>query len=218
MQAETLADRVSRIRWWHRIDLGSGIITPGLDDSFRKLTIMHLPESLLAKTVLDVGAWDGFFSFEAERRGAVRVVAADLYNWRHPRFGKQGFQLAKTVLQSNVEELDADILELSTDQIGKFDVVLFMGVLYHLRHPLLGLERVRSLTKELLILESHTDLQDLVRPAMVFYPGSELNNDGTNWWGPNLALIRAMLQDVGFRKLVEYPHFERNRTVIHAFP
>jgi tRNA (mo5U34)-methyltransferase len=79
-----------------------------------------------------------------------------------------------------------------------FDVVLFLGVLYHLRHPLLALERVASVTRELMIVETVVDLVGFRRPAMVFYPDRELNNDPTNWWGPNAAAVEAMIRSVGF--------------------
>ena len=72
-----MENTMRNIKWWHRIDLGDGRITPGRDATQEKLETLHLPNSLSGKTVLDIGAWDGFFSFEAERRGAVRVLATD---------------------------------------------------------------------------------------------------------------------------------------------
>jgi tRNA (mo5U34)-methyltransferase len=74
-------------------------------------------------------------------------------------------------------------------------------VLYHLRHPLLALERVRSVSKKLLIMETHIDLPHTQRPAMAFYPGSEANNDPTNWWGPNEACCVEMLKNAGFQNV-----------------
>jgi hypothetical protein len=67
--------------------------------------------------------------------------------------------------------------------------MLFAGVLYHLRHPLFELERVAKLVSSELIVEMHLDAMDYDRPAMVFYPGAELNSDDTNWWGPNRACV-----------------------------
>jgi tRNA (mo5U34)-methyltransferase len=147
--------------------------------------------------VLDVGSWDGFYAFEAERRGASRVLATDSFAWRT---AKAGFELARRVLDSHVEDMDIDVLELSPDRVGTFDVVLFLGVLYHMRHPLLALERVASVTGDHLVLETHVDLLDLPRPAMAFYPGTELNGDETNWCGPNPPMVLAMLNTVGFSK------------------
>ena len=89
-------------------------------------------------------------------------------------------------------------MDLSPERVGQFDVVFFLGVLYHLRHPLLALERIASVTRKLLILETVVDMVGIGRPAMAFYPGRELNNDPTNWWAPNLPALHGMLRDVGF--------------------
>ena len=75
-------------------------------------------------------------------------------------------------------------MDISAERLGTFDVVLFLGVLYHLRHPLLALERVFSVTKDLLILETHVDMLSTRRSALAFYPGRELEGDMSNWWGP----------------------------------
>ncbi len=191
--------RLDDVRWYHTIDLGQGRTTAGVDDSPYRLSRLDLPASFRGQTVLDIGAWDGFFSFEAERRGAARVVASDWYSWHGPGWGtKRGFELARTVLGSRVEDVDIDVMDLSADRVGTFDVVFFLGVLYHLPHPLLALERVASVTRRLLILETVVDLIGLGRPAMAFYPERQLNNDPTNWWGPNPEGVHAMLRAVGF--------------------
>ena len=92
-------------------------------------------------------------------------------------------------------------MDLSPERVGQFDVVFFLGVLYHLRHPLLALERIASVTRKLLILETVVDLVGIDRPAMAFYPGRELNSDPTNWWAPNLPALHGMLRDVGFAEV-----------------
>lgn len=78
--------------------------------------------------------------------------------------------------------------------------MLFLDVLYHMRHPLLALERVASVTGRQLILEGHVDMLEHERPA-AFYPDAELNNDPSNWWGLNVAAVEAMLRDVDFREV-----------------
>src|SRR5215831_10985883 len=82
MDIELLRKEVSALHWFHRIDLGNGIITPGQDiDGETKIEFNKIPTDLRGKTVLDIGAWDGLFSFEAERRGAARVLATDSFCW-----------------------------------------------------------------------------------------------------------------------------------------
>ena len=197
-----LRSQADALRWYHTIDLGQGVVTRGVDDTPLRLGRIDFPRSLDGRTVLDIGAWDGFFSFEAERRGASRVVAADHYSWDGGGWGsKAGFDLARTTLGSRVEDVDLDVMDLSPARIGTFDVVLFLGVLYHLPHPLLALERVASVTRDLLILETVVDMVGLRRPAAAFYPDRELNGDPTNWWGPNHAAVVGMLRSVGFDRV-----------------
>ena len=113
MPGNDLQTRVAAIRWYHTIDLGVGVTTNGVDDSPQRLARVQLPASLEGLSVLDIGAWDGFFSFECERRGASRVVAADYYSWHGSGWGtKAGFTLAREVLGSGVEDIDIDVMEL----------------------------------------------------------------------------------------------------------
>jgi len=216
-----LRDEVEKITWWHSIDLGIGIITPGHVPHSTLLRYIPLPASLHGKTVLDVGAWDGFYSFEAERRGASRVLATDSIAWSdeiaegwteqfesgrisQPWLGKPkaGFELARRALNSRVEDMNIDVMDLNPDKVGTFDVVLFLGVLYHMRHPILALERAASVTKTCLVMETAMDMVWHRRPALAFYPGSELGDGASNWFGPNPAAVKGMLKTVGFRKVV----------------
>lgn len=200
--ASDLREQMRAIKWFHSIELAPGITTPGLDDTADRLDILRLPADLSGLSVLDVGAWDGFFSFEAERRGAARVVAADSFAWGAESWSsKDGFELAHRARRSRVESVEIDVMDLAPEAIGTFDVVLFLGVLYHLRHPLLALERVASVTEGTLILETHVDLTWTRRPAMAFYPTGELHRDPTNWWGPNPEAVVAMLRTVGFDRV-----------------
>jgi tRNA (mo5U34)-methyltransferase len=205
MQRDELQGQVDALRWYHTIDLGHGVVTQGVDNSPERLARARLPASLAGRSVLDIGAWDGFFSFEAERRNAARVVAADHYAWHGTGWGtgrgKAGFELARTALGSRVEDVDIDVMDLSPERVGSFDVVLFLGVLYHLPDPLLALRRVASVTSGLLILETVVDMVGVRRPAAAFYPGRELNGDPTNWWGPNQAAVEGMLRSVGFARV-----------------
>ena len=203
LEANELRARAERIRWHHSMDLGHGVVTQGQDNSPRKLKRLKLPESLAGKSVLDIGAWDGFFSFEAERRGAKRVLATDSFVWRGEVdwADKRGFDLAKQALGSKVEEMEIDVLDLSPSTVGTFDVVLLLGVLYHMRHPLLALERVASVTHDMLVIETVVDMLSTRRPAIAYYADDELALDKTNWCGPNPAALIAMLKTVGFRRI-----------------
>ncbi len=208
MERDELRETVAQTTWWHRIDLGDGIITPGVDNTPYKLKQLGIPDSLHGMTVLDIGASDGFFSFEAERRGASRVLATDV--WTGQCWGmqaKRGFDLARSALDSKVEDMEIEVLDISPEKVGVFDMVLFLGVLYHMPHPLLALERVFSVTGEQLILETHIERVGGSRPAMVFYQGSELNRDPTNWWGPTPSAVEAMLSSVGFRKVIKFKEY-----------
>jgi tRNA (mo5U34)-methyltransferase len=248
MHRDELQARADGIRWWHSIDLGHGIVTRGVDAAqAERLSRLHLPSSLSGRSVLDIGAWDGFFSFEAERRGAARVVAADYYAWHGTGWGtgqgKAGFQLAREALGSRVEDVDVDVMDLSPERAGgTFDVVFFLGVLYHLPNPMLALERVASVARDFLVLETVVDMVGFGRPAAAFYPGRELNGDPTNWWGPNEAAVHGMLKAVGFTRVETVtptrsapyraaravyhalkgknqlgPAFRQDRAVFHAF-
>jgi len=217
---ELLARLVAGRSWFHTIDLGGGVITPGVDDSWSKLQLIRLPESFAGKTVLDVGAFDGYFSFEAERRGAARVVAADEFCWSRPgdpMTDGQGFDIAHWARQSRVEKRRIPVEDISPETVGVFDYVLFLGVLYHSPDPLRYLRNVRSVCREQLILETHVDALEQERPMMVFYPGTSLNGDASNHWGPNRQCVVEMLKEVGFRR-VELVSHAGSRMAFHAFP
>ena len=202
MVADPLREEVERIRWFHTMRLRDDLVTAGLEpDTPRKLDWIKLPADLSGKTVLDVGTWDGFFAFEAERRGASRVVATDDHAWSSPGWGDAGFRCARRALGSRLEAHDVDVLDHDPERLGTFDVVLFLGVLYHMRHPLLALERVAAMTRELLVLETHVESFGVRRPLAAFYPGAELDGDDSNWWGPNASAVEALLRAAGFARV-----------------
>jgi tRNA (mo5U34)-methyltransferase len=227
MNAEELRRRADAVSWWHGgMNLGQGVVTHGrVTPSQSLLPLLDLPD-VTGKSVLDIGAWDGYMSWECERRGAAKVVAVDSFEWdletskwavpNGNGTGRAGFDLCHEVYNSKVIPVVCEVIDLAPEQVGgTFDVVLFLGVLYHLRHPLLALERVASVVGDLLIVETHTAMNDTTTPAMRFYPGSELNNDKTNWWGPNVACVSSMLHDVGFTEVTHVSQ-RHDRAVFHA--
>ena len=219
-EQQALRERVNALRWFHQIDFGDGIVSPGVTaiGQLRKQADIYFGDNLGGKSVLDIGCWDGYYSIEAVRRGAGRVLATDHFAWSEQCWGmRESFELARKHLAPAIEVTDVDVADLTVERVGTFDIVLFSGVLYHMRHPLLMLERVAPLAKEKLILETHLDARWQIRPAMIFYPGRELGNDPTNWWGPNKACVEAMLRDVGFPEVryTRHPAI-RSRGIFHA--
>ena len=201
-EPDELRAAVEQLNWYHRMELPGGVITPGVSETTRALPRLRLPERLDGLTVLDIGAWDGFYSFEAKRRGAARVLATDSYSWAGEGWGtKEGFLLARDALGVDVEDLDVDVMDLSAARVGRFDIVLLLGVLYHLRDPVTALERAAEVTAGRLILETETSLAWYRWPAAAIYPGRDLNDDDTNWWALNPAALRGLLLRVGFRRV-----------------
>ncbi len=192
------------------------MITPGFTQpKVHKIRSSAIPRNLKGRTVLDIGAWDGYYSFECEKRGA-KVTVID--NNQHLK-GHKGFYTAKKILNSKVKFYQMDLFDLPKLR-EKFDIVLFFGVLYHLKYPLKALETISAKTKKLLILESHYIKTNTKEPVMRFYPGEELSNDSTNWWGPNKRCIIDMLKVVGFKKVEIYKTYlnkkERGRMIAKA--
>ena len=166
----------------------------------RRLRLLRIPDDLTGWTVLDVGAWHGFFSFECERRGAERVLAVDRYAW--DRFGADEFLAARERLGSSVEQRRVDVHDLDPAEVGRFDLVLLLGVFYHLRNPLQALERLRAVTKRLLICETHVLLPFVHErwPLVPFFPGDEQARQARCEMCamPTLAALTQMLEAAGF--------------------
>lgn len=225
MNTDELRRRVSQHVWFHSIDLGDGIVTPG-----KKKPEFHAAEAkaifdpidVKGRTLMDVGAWNGFYTVEAKRRGAADVLAVDEITWNHPDYrAKETFDLVMSHLGLNVQTRAMDAHNLSEKEVGRWDVVLCLGVFYHLVDPILVVQRLAEITNEVLVLETWLDAQDIDRPAMIFYPGTELIGDPTNWWGPNRACVEALLRMAGFTRIIfshhPMPSEAAHRGIFHAF-
>ncbi len=205
--------------WFHNMWLG-GVRTAPEHFLFDYPNVKYqqfretIPADLSGKTVLDIGCNAGFYSMEMKRRGAARVLGID----SDERY------LAQARFAASVENLAIDYLRLSVWEIAslgeKFDLVLFMGVLYHLRHPLLALDLIREhVVKDLFLFQSlqrgsprvlvpepdypfdaRAVFDDPDYPKMHFVEQSYCG-DATNWWLPNRACTEAMLRSAGFRIL-----------------
>src|ERR1700689_43994 len=130
-----LQSRVAALPWHHSIDLGGGIVTSGNKSAALcndEAALIFDRVDLKGRSVLDIGAWNGFFSFEAKRRGASRVLATDSYCWSHPHIrGRETFDIARSDLDVYGEPREIDASDISAETVGEFDAVLYLGVFYH---------------------------------------------------------------------------------------
>lgn len=222
-----ISTKVSEVPFWgHSIPLPYGIVTPGrVMDNLKTFKKLQLPDDLKDKRVLDIGAWDGFYSFECEKRGA-KVLALDNFKRMEKPDEKQyaslknsGFEVAREILNSNVDFVEMDVCDISPERIGEFDITLFLGVLYHLKDPLAVLEKISSVTKELIVIESACMRTLSTVPLLRYAAGDSFNQDPTNWFIPNAQCIEGMLRDVGFTRveIIYKPPFWKSliRSILH---
>jgi tRNA (mo5U34)-methyltransferase len=218
VEADDLRERIEALGpWFHNINLNGVWTAPDhfLGDypgaKFKRFA-PHLPADLRGKSVLDIGCNAGFYSIEMKRRGAERVLGID----SDERYLAQA-RLASEVLGcDDIEFARVDVYDVGA--IGeKFDLVIFMGVLYHLRHPLLALDLIREhVAKDLMLFQSMQRGSKFVLPLEPDYEFAETgiffesgfpklhfverqySHDWTNWWVPNRACTEAMLRSAGF--------------------
>jgi tRNA (mo5U34)-methyltransferase len=192
-------EELARLGWYHSMELPDGRVIPGfqsLDTLRKRIAQFPVPRDLRGKRALDIGAWDGWFTFELERRGA-RVMAVDSTSIER-------FRIARELLGAQAEYRIDDVCRLSPAKIGYFDIVVFLGVLYHLKHPMLALEKVCELATDIVCVESFVidDGADPgAKPLMEFYETTELCGQFDNWVGPNTACLLAMCRSAGFARV-----------------
>lgn len=185
--AEELATRTDFL-WHQRFELAPGIFSPGANDVGWLLHTAGVPADLTGASVLDIGTTNGGAAFTLERRGAAKVVATDIVGPMH-----FGFEAIRSALGSNVEFWQLSVYELSRVLQETFDYVVFWGVLYHLRHPLLALDNVRAVTAHTAYIETavcDAESPEHTETAMArFYRCDELGADGSNWFAPNVRAL-----------------------------
>jgi SAM-dependent methyltransferase len=195
--ARTLIDQATFV-WHQRFELAPGVLTPGVNDMASLYSLAGLPHDLTGASVLDIGTTNGGGAFEAERRGASRVVAVDILD---PTWF--GFDRLRDFLGSTAEFRRGSVYELSSLLRGeRFDIVLFWGVLYHLRHPLLALDEVRAVADDRVYVETAVSDWELPsdqrrRALARFYRRDELGADPSNWFAPTAALLSDWLLSSG---------------------
>ena len=211
--------------WFHNLDLGGVKTAPNhfLGDypAIKWRQFAHaIPEDLRGKAVLDIGCNAGFYSIEMKRRGADRVVGID--------FDED--YLAQARFAAEISGVDIELRKLSVYDVAElgesFDVVLFMGVFYHLRHPLLALDLIHEhVARDLFIFQSMLRGSNEVEPVddnyqfwergifdrpcfpRMYFIEKRYSGDPTNWWIPNRACVEAMLRNAGF-EIINHPEQE----------
>jgi tRNA (mo5U34)-methyltransferase len=201
--------------WYHTIELAPGRTTAGVFDLRPIVDRMPWPD-VRGKRCLDIGTYDGFLAFELERRGASDVVCTDIADhadWDWPAQARalgaeqlaeiagekgRGFEIARDALGSRVEKVEVNVYDLSPERVGRFDVVVCGSLLLHLRDPVRALEAIRAVCGEWFLSAEQirvglTRLHPR-RPLAVLEGGTDCQ-----WWVPNAAGHRRMLESAGFR-------------------
>jgi tRNA (mo5U34)-methyltransferase len=220
--AAALAADVARTPWYHTIDLGHGVVTPGFFDHRPMLSRYHLPESFAGLRVLDVATYNGFWAFEFERRGAAEVVGTDIENFaaidlapaRRASMSAEeltrptgiGFEIARAALRSNVRREVVDVYDLSPARLGTFDFVMCSDLLLHLTNPIRALQRIRTVTKGCAyIADMYDQYLDRCGPlGLVQYRGGM--NDYV-WWTFSLSGLEQLIRDAGFSRVTRLDTF-----------
>jgi tRNA (mo5U34)-methyltransferase len=210
---ETALALVKARPWHHAFEIIPGVWTEGTYDPHHLWDMLALPSDLRGISLADVGASNGFFSFEARKRGA-RVVALD---FRHK--DNSGFGLVQHINgMSDIDHHQINVLEMTAERFGQFDVVLALGLLYHVADPYRALANCAAVCRDKLYVESYcidSSVEPAIRnqPVMRFIPDSTrfpelvgLANDRSNFWGFTSECLRRMVEDVGFTV---------NRLVLH---
>jgi tRNA (mo5U34)-methyltransferase len=207
--------------WYHSIEVGPGVVTPGAFDLRPIVDRLPWPE-VAGKRCLDVGTYDGFLAFELERRGAAEVVAADIghhehWDWELGQLGLGpeymrlvagpevgiGARVARSLLGSSVQFRQLSVYDLDPEQVGSFDVVVCGSLLLHLRDPLRALAAIASVCRGELMCTNHVELGlTLLSPRRPLF---RLDGTGgqTQWWLCNTAGHRRLLEAAGFELVRE---------------
>jgi tRNA (mo5U34)-methyltransferase len=200
------------ITWYQKWEVFEGIFTPGINPISYICDLMQLPSDLSGRRVLDIGSCNGCMSLECERRGAAEVIGLTPSNgdeWGHHR-------LREVVGATKTHFRVGSVYDLNPDVLGYFDTVLFCGVLYHLRYPMLGIDNIRRVATGDVFIETHISDEGIAReeeavPLWKFYRLNELNRDYSNWFDPNIAAVIQAFESAGFSTELVSSGGERGR-------
>ena len=213
-----------KLRFWHSVELPDGTVTPGKKPLwFLKLEEQAILEHISpkGKSVLDIGAWDGYFSFAMERLGASNVTASDwhCWVWEESWGSKDSFDFVKQALKSQVNEWIVKAEEIPVNG-PRHDIVLVLGVLYHVKNPIALIERATALANDRVVIETEYRNDGLLEPILYLVSGDELNDDSSNWNVPNLAAISVICEMAGLEniKVTLHPELPDRRVFASGEP
>lgn len=211
-----LRREIAQFNWYHTIDLGGGLVTPGVYDLRPYLEQFGVPARVDGKTVLDVGPGNGFFSFAFEARGAAQVLTAELPAWTahdaspvlqafyrtHEVSERQtnihgAIALAARTLGSRIDRRFVNVYDVSPETTGMADIVFCGSVLLHLTDPLRALYRIYSVTREVAIV-STAIYPEPTGEARALFEGTAT---GHTFWLPNRTCLQQMARAAGFQRV-----------------
>lgn len=232
-RADILAELKRLEPWFHRIDLGDGLYTKTESaigepiehprPTWEKVKVC-LPDRLSGKTVLDVGCNAGFYAIETKRRGAARVLGIDS---QRNLISQAGF--VRDVLGLDIEYRRMSVYDLDPHDLGQFDITLALGLLYHCKHLVLALEKLFTVTRKLLVLETAIYPREKLPESFVYgvggaqstlHPLAYIENPSDakeaiyNWFLPGIAALRALLKNIGFDEVEVFPGVQSDRAVL----
>jgi tRNA (mo5U34)-methyltransferase len=234
MTREEIQERIEKLGpWFHCIELGEGLVTKTASavgepvehprPTWEKVKA-SLPEDVSGRSVLDVGCNAGFYAVELKRRGAGRVVGLD-----SQRSLVRQAAFVRDVLGLEIEYRRASVYDLDPRELGQFDVVLALGLIYHCKHLVLALERLYAVTRELLILETAVyppkkapnsfaydvgGLRPVLHPLAYVENPSDAKEAVYNWFLPGVESLRALLRNVGFDSVKVFPATHTDRAIL----
>jgi tRNA (mo5U34)-methyltransferase len=215
-EQKAIIKQTADIDWYHSIDLGHGVVTPGIFDHRPWISYYPLSDDISGKRVLDVATFDGFWAFELEKRGALEVVAMDIESFNDAdwppllrattskevlyRETGTGFNVAKEILKSKVQRKIMNVYDLTPDWLGKFDIVFCSDLLLHLMNPMKALQNIHSVVSDyaLIIDVFDPELGDDDSNTILRYRGAR---DDCVWWNFSLGSLEQMIRDAGFGEI-----------------
>lgn len=192
-----MGEKRKEIKFYHKVRLNDGSYTPGIEN-MEKIRGKYIFDELdfANKTVLDVGCWDGYFSFEAEKLGASQVVSLDEPACRWG--GIDGYAFLHRHFKSRAHFVKGSVYDLNKTFLDKeFDIVLCYGVLYHLSDPLFALQNLFYVCKDIMVFEGH--FSEEKKPCLELIPHKSFNEDGGNVYCPSISYMELIGKYNGFK-------------------